>query len=66
MRRATPNRSMRITRSDDKTSVDVNFYEKGAQKSHVTVQYTKLPDSSEADRMKVFWKAALDRLANAL
>jgi uncharacterized protein YndB with AHSA1/START domain len=62
IRKATANKSMRITWTDGKTSVEVNFYPKGAGKSQVVVQHSKLPDAKAAARLKTFWAGALDRL----
>jgi hypothetical protein len=45
VRKSTPNRSMRITWVDDKTHVDVMFWDKGDKerdKCQVTVQHSKL------------------------
>jgi hypothetical protein len=61
IRRATPNKSMRIT-WPDQTHVDVNFYAKGDTKSQVSVQHGKLPDAEAAARMKSWWAGALERL----
>jgi len=66
IRRATANKSMRITWTDGKTSVEVNFYGKGADKSLVTVQHSKLPDARAGEKMKVYWKDRLARLAAVL
>ena len=66
IRKATANRSMRITWSDRKTSVEVNFYPRGESKSQVTVQHSKLPDAKAAERMKAYWAKALDRLKGSL
>ena len=62
VRKATPNKSLRVTWSDGQTSLDVNFYDKGGAKSQVVVQHTKLSDSSQAQQMKSYWKDALERL----
>ncbi len=62
IRKATANKSMRITWTDGKTSVEVGFYPKGAGKSQVAVQHSKLPDAKTAARMKTYWAKALDRL----
>ena len=66
IRKATANRSMRITWSDQKTSVSVNFYAKSGGKSLVTVQHSKLPDAKAGERMKAYWGKALDRLKGSL
>jgi hypothetical protein len=62
VRKATPNKSMRITWSDGKTSLEINFYSKGEAKSQVVVQHSKLPNAKAATKMKTFWGQALDRL----
>jgi uncharacterized protein YndB with AHSA1/START domain len=62
VRKATKNKSMRITWEKDGTNLDVNFYKKGPQKTQVAVQHSRLPDKKAADRMKAYWGKALDRL----
>lgn len=62
VRKATPNKSMRVTWKDKKTSLEINFYAKSADKSQVVVQHSKLPSASAASRMKTYWSNALDRL----
>lgn len=66
IRKATANKSMRITWTDGKTSLEVNFYAKGADKSQLVVQHSKLPDAKAAARMKTYWARALDRLKEFL
>jgi len=66
IRKATPKKSMRITWSDGKTSVEVNFYEKGDGKSQVTVQHGKLANATEAKRMQAYWKKKLQGLLTVL
>lgn len=66
VRKATPNKSMRLTWKDGKTSLEVNFYAKENDKSQVVVQHSKLPDAKTADKMKTYWGTALDRLRAAL
>jgi uncharacterized protein YndB with AHSA1/START domain len=62
IRRATRPKSMRITWSDRKTSLEVNFYAKGAGRGQVVVQHSKLPDAKAAAKMKGTWGRSLDRL----
>jgi hypothetical protein len=62
IRTATPGKSMRITWVDGKSGLDVNFYEKGKDKCQITVQHSKLPDATAANRMKAFWKEKLEKL----
>ena len=45
IRKASANKSLRVTWSDGETSLDVNFYDKGGAKSQVVVQHSKLSDS---------------------
>lgn len=61
IRKATRNKSMRITWKD-KTHVEVNFYARGRGKSQVTTQHSKLSDAKTAARMKACWSRSLDRL----
>src|SRR5581483_801125 len=65
VRKATPNKSMRITWSDG-TSVNVGFYGKGDDKSQVALQHIKLRDAKEVAKMKTYWGEALDRLKASL
>jgi uncharacterized protein YndB with AHSA1/START domain len=62
VRKATANKSLRITWGDGTTSVEVNFVPKGEAKSQVAVQHDKLADAKAAERQKVYWREALDRL----
>ena len=66
IRTETANKSMRITWRDGSTRVEVNFYDKAAGKSQVTVQHSKLPSAREAKRMKEYWGQKLDRLKRSL
>jgi uncharacterized protein YndB with AHSA1/START domain len=62
VRKATPNKSMRVTWKDQKSSLEINFYPKSADKSQVVVQHSKLANASEAAKMKTYWGKALDLL----
>ena len=66
VRKATKNRSMRITWVDGKTHVEVMFYSKGPDKSIVTVQHNKLADAKSGEKMKAYWGAALERMAETV
>lgn len=61
VRKATPNKSMRITWRD-KTNVEANFYSKGPKRSQVTVQHTKLTNATEVARMRFYWAKVLAAL----
>lgn len=66
LRKSTANKSMRVTWKDGKTSLEINFYPKGEDKSQVVVQHSKLADAKSASRMKSYWSSALDRLKATL
>jgi uncharacterized protein YndB with AHSA1/START domain len=65
VRTATRDKSMRITWPDG-TSLEVGFTSRGAAKSQVALQHTRLPDQATASRMKEFWSQRLDALGEAL
>ena len=66
VRKATSNKSMRVTWKDGKTSLEINFYPRETGKSQVVVQHSKLPNTAAATRMKTYWARALDRLRTNL
>lgn len=66
VRKATENRSMRITWSDGSSSVSVNFYSKGRGRAQVSVNHDKLKNRTEANRLKMFWSERLDVLRESL
>ncbi|HLF25959.1 MAG TPA: hypothetical protein VJG32_06460 [Anaerolineae bacterium] len=59
IRKATPKKSLRLDWAKGKSSVNVNFYAKGASKSQVTLEHSRLAGAAEAARMKAFWTKAL-------
>jgi uncharacterized protein YndB with AHSA1/START domain len=62
VRKATANKSMRVTWNDGKTGLEINFYPKDPQKTQVVVQHSKLANAKAAAKMKTYWNTALDRL----
>ena len=66
VRKATPNKSMRVTWNDVKTSLEISFLSKGDNKSQVVVQHSKLPNAKASTTMKAYWGKALDRLRASL
>ena len=66
IRKATVNKTVRITWEDGKTSVAATFLPKGLSKVQVVAQHMKLPDAKSAAKMKTFWAEALDRLKESL
>ncbi|MEO8398913.1 MAG: SRPBCC domain-containing protein [Ignavibacteriaceae bacterium] len=61
IRKATENKLLVITWKDDST-VRVELYKKGEDKSQAVVQQMKIPDSKTADKMKSYWSNALEKL----
>lgn len=68
VRRSTPRKSMRITwePGEGATSVEVNFSAKGAAKSQVAVEHSKLKTAAAGERMKRFWRGSLDKMKDSL
>ncbi len=62
VRKATANKTMRITWVDGKSSLEVYFWDKGPSKCQVVVQHSKLATASAAAKMKSSWAARLNRL----
>ena len=65
VRKANPNKSMRIETGERGSDLSVSFYPKGRERCQVVVQQTKLADSSEVEDRRYFWKDALARLSDA-
>jgi hypothetical protein len=65
VRKATAPKSMRITWADG-TSVELWFTPKGAAKSVVAVQHTRLTSKEQADKLRDYWAEKLDALAGLL
>jgi uncharacterized protein YndB with AHSA1/START domain len=66
IRKSTPNKTLRVTWSDGKSSLEISFVAKDDSKSQVVVQHGKLADAKISAKMKRFWGAALDRLRASL
>jgi uncharacterized protein YndB with AHSA1/START domain len=66
IRKATPNKYLRINWVDGVTRIEVNFYPKDGHKSQVAVQHNKLADVQAAQRMKAYWAAQLANLEEFL
>jgi len=63
---AIANKSMRVTWIDGKNQPGDRLLSKGADKSQVVVQHSKLPDAKSSAKMKTYWRKALDRLRASL
>ena len=66
VRKATENKGLRITWPDGSTSLEVNFYPKGANKCQFTVEHSKLTSGKQVQEMKAFWADAVGRLKQAV
>ena len=66
VRKATPNKTMRVGWNDGRSTLSVYFASKDNKKTQVVVQHGKLKDAKEAARMKTYWSKALDRLTEHL
>jgi uncharacterized protein YndB with AHSA1/START domain len=62
VRKATAPKSMRITWVDGRTSVEANFFPKGAKKSMVAIQHDKLRNAKDVEKMRAYWGKALERM----
>jgi uncharacterized protein YndB with AHSA1/START domain len=62
VRKATLNKSMRITWIDGRSSVEVYFWIKGEAKSQIVVQHCKLESPKDVARWKAYWAEALLKL----
>jgi hypothetical protein len=65
VRKATVNKSMRITWHDD-TLVEINFWDKGPAKSQAAVQHRKLEGPKEVAQLKQYWADAMSKLQRLL
>jgi len=62
IRKATLNKSARVTWSDGETSLSIDFYPKGDNKSQVVVQHLKIKDGDKATELKMYWNKMLEAL----
>lgn len=61
VRKSTANKSLRITWPDE-TSVVVDFYPKGSNKTQIVVQHQKIPSARAAEKQKGYWAEQLNQL----
>jgi hypothetical protein len=59
-------RSARFDWGDGSTRVNVGFTDKGAGRSQVALEHSRLPNAGEADRMKAFWRERVSTLKKQL
>jgi uncharacterized protein YndB with AHSA1/START domain len=63
---ARENKSIRARWHDGGTTISVDFYAKGDEKTQVVIQHAKLTDADHAEAMKAFWGDTLDALQSML
>jgi hypothetical protein len=56
------NRSIRAQWQNRESSLSVDFYSKGVNKSQVVVQHMRLNSPEEAERIQLLWKSVLEDL----
>ena len=62
IRKASKNKSLRLTWVDGQSVVDVDLYRKGENKTQVVVQHRKLDGETAASDKKTYWAEQLSRL----
>jgi hypothetical protein len=66
IRKATRNKSMRITWDGGPSGLDVQFLAKGPTKSQVSLDHEDLPNLAAVPKSKAYWRAALATLTEQL
>jgi uncharacterized protein YndB with AHSA1/START domain len=62
--KVTPNKSLRIAwAKDGATRVALELYAKRKSKSQIVVQHSKLAGAEDVEKMKTYWRGALEKLA---
>jgi hypothetical protein len=59
-------RSARFDWGDGSTRVNVGFTDRGAGKSQLALEHSRLPNATEADRMKAYWRERVATLKEQL
>jgi uncharacterized protein YndB with AHSA1/START domain len=62
IRKATANKSMRITWSVGEGNLDVQFYARGKNRCQVNLEHARLKNEKAAEKMKAYWGEQLDKL----
>lgn len=66
IKKATENKSARITWSDNTSALSVDFYMKNENKTQIVIQHLKIKNSTEAASLKEFWSEHLENLKKIL
>jgi hypothetical protein len=66
IRKATKNKSMRLTWNGGPATVDVQFLAKARDKSQVALDHENLPNLASVSKMHSYWRPAVQRLKELL
>ena len=66
IRKATPDKSVRVKWTKDETPISVSLYAKGRTKSQITIQHGRLKTAAAGARMQKYWRARLTDLKQML
>ncbi len=66
IRKATANKSLRITWDGGPSGLDVQFLAKGPAKSQVSLDHEDLPNVTAVSKSKAYWRAAIAALTKQL
>ncbi len=62
IRKATPDKSVRVKWTKDETPISVSLYAKGRTKSQITIQHGRLKTAAAGARMQKYWRKRLTDL----
>ncbi|MCW3077024.1 MAG: hypothetical protein JWO32_1633 [Bacteroidetes bacterium] len=66
IKKATENKSARITWNDGSSALSIDFYTKAQDKTQIVIQHLKIKNSDEAASLKEFWSERLENLKKLL
>lgn len=68
LRRDTPQKSTRLAWAEEggASNVEFGYYASGPGRSRITIQHSRLTSADEVEKHRAYWKAALERLAEAI
>ncbi|MEY2562953.1 MAG: hypothetical protein QOH88_1146 [Verrucomicrobiota bacterium] len=66
VRKATPNKSLRLVWNGGQSRVNVDFLAKGRSKSQVSLDHENLPNAASVKQRKLYWSEAMERMKIAL
>lgn len=68
LRGDTPEKSTRLLWAEEggASNVEFGYYASGAGRSRITIQHSRLASADEVEKRRAYWRAALERLAEAI